>query len=379
MGCCICSVLCWVGLLLWAAWGVFAVRLTNKIFKKLDYLYTYDPNVMAKVTCGARYDQAYLRKWEIYIGSVVLIPIRLIVALPIFLTGQIFCFIFMKVYNVTPDTYYVPRDKIYFTLHYYVIGTLSRIVFFICGMYYMPTRHFNLNDFWAGYKPIQDVSKPPVIVSNHVSYLDMWMLLHLWENPGFLAKQSIQKLPVVGNYSMIHHCIYLNRDEKAERDSITQKIVERCKMVEEGKMLPLLIFPEGTTTNGRALMKFKKGAFFTEKPFYVYSLMYSRDPSFIPCFNLINPAFSAFIFISKFVNQVEYYRFDQPIDPLWILQKHGKKPQQEDNWELIAEETKKLMCFAFGFHSDQSSFQEKKLYDIEIQKLSEEEFKKRGQ
>lgn len=87
-------------------------------------------------------------------------------------------------------------------------------------------------------------------------------------------------------------------------------IAERIKLVEEGKMMPLLIFPEGTTTNGRALMKFKKGAFFSEKPFHVYSLMYSRHPSFIPCFNLINPAYSAFIFISKFVNQVEYYRFD---------------------------------------------------------------------
>ena len=49
-------------------------------------------------------------------------------------------------------------------------------------------------------------------------------------------------------------------------------------------MMPLIIFPEGTTTNGRALMKFKKGAFFTEKPFYVYSMMYCKQPAFIPCF-----------------------------------------------------------------------------------------------
>lgn len=375
----LCSVTVTVVLLLWAAWGVFAVRFTNKIFKKLEYLFKADPNEMSKVLCGSRYDQSYLSRMEIYVGAVVLLPIRVVLFLFLFAVGQLFTFVFAKIYKIDLEHYYQPRSKLSFTIYHWVIGFLSRCAFFVFGMYYMPIREVNIKDIWCDYKPLQDVSRAPIVISNHVSYLDMWILLHIRELPGFLAKQSITKFPVVSTYSMIQQCIYINRDEKEQRDNILKKIVERCKLVEEGKMGPLLIFPEGTTTNGRALMKFKKGAFFAERPFHVYSVMYSKDPAFVPCYNLIHPGYSFFIFVSKFVNQVEYYRLDQPIDPLWILQKNGRAPGQEDNWELIADETKKLMCFAFGFESDNSSFQEKKEFDKKVQNLSEEEFRKRGE
>lgn len=371
--------LLWIGLSVWLAWAVFAVRLTSKIFRKLEYLNKFDPNKMSGVLCGSRYDQSCLNKYEIYFGSAVLIPLRVLLIVPIFGLGYVIIKICSIIYEVNPKRFYRPQGSLYFAISYYMPASFSRIIFFIMGMYSMPTKIFRLNDFWANYKPVQDVSNPPLIISNHVSYLDMWMLLHLQENPGFLAKMSIRSLPIVGMMAMFHQCIFINRDDPVERERITQSIVERVKLVEEGKMKPLLIFPEGTTTNGRALMKFKKGAFFTEKPFFVYSMMYSKDPSFIPCFNLINPAYSAFIFISKLHNQLDYYKFDQPIDPLWILQKHGRSPGQEDNWEIIAEEVKQLMCFAFKFDNDTSSFQEKKSFDIQMQGLTENEFRKRGE
>lgn len=369
----------WILLLLWLAWSVFAIKLITKIFKKLDYLFKADPNEMAKVLCGSRYDQSYLNKAEIYIGAIFLLPIRVTLFLGLFIVGQIFSFIFVKIYNINLDHYYTPRSNLSFKVYTWVIGSLSRGAFFIFGLYWMPTRELKINDFWAGYKPLQDVSRAPIVISNHVSYMDMWVLLHIRELPGFLAKQSITKFPVVSTYSMINQCIYINRDDQEQRENILKKILDRCKLVEEGKMRPLLIFPEGTTTNGRALMKFKKGAFFPEKPFYVYSMLYSKSPDFIPCYNLIHPGYSFFIFICKFVNRMEYLRFDQPIDPLWILQKHGRAPGQEDNWEIIAEETKNLMCFAFGFDNDNSSFQEKKEFDKKVQNLSEEDFRKRGE
>jgi lysophosphatidylcholine acyltransferase/lyso-PAF acetyltransferase len=40
------------------------------------------------------------------------------------------------------------------------------------------------------------------------------------------------------------------------------KIIERSKLIKDGKVFPpVMIFPEGTTTNGKYLISFKKGAF----------------------------------------------------------------------------------------------------------------------
>jgi 1-acyl-sn-glycerol-3-phosphate acyltransferase len=43
-------------------------------------------------------------------------------------------------------------------------------------------------------------------------------------------------------------------------------IADRQELIESsGKYVPLLVFPEGGTTNGSSLIKFKKGAFLAEK------------------------------------------------------------------------------------------------------------------
>jgi lysophosphatidylcholine acyltransferase/lyso-PAF acetyltransferase len=44
------------------------------------------------------------------------------------------------------------------------------------------------------------------------------------------------------------------------------KMEERFKEIQKGKYPPLIIFPEGGTTNGRYLVKFKKGAFVGNYP-----------------------------------------------------------------------------------------------------------------
>lgn len=53
-------------------------------------------------------------------------------------------------------------------------------------------------------------------------------------------------------------------------------------------MLPFLIFAEGGTTNGTAIMKFKKGAFHSEKTVKPIFLKWS--------FDTVNPAFDTIPF-----------------------------------------------------------------------------------
>lgn len=143
------------------------------------------------------------------------------------------------------------------------------------------------------------------------------------------------------------------------------KIIEdRATLAQQKKISPLIIFPEGTTTNGRGMMKFKKGAFEAEKPLTLYSLYYGSK--FIPCLNLSAALPSVIITLSQFQNNLSFMRFKEPVDPLWILKKHGLKPGQENNWEVIAREVKDLMCFSFGLINDESSFQDKCAFDCEV-------------
>ena len=71
----------------------------------------------------------------------------------------------------------------------------------------------------------------------------------------------------MGNLGDVVDSIYLPRGGTPEkREKAIDTIKQRQELIETtGKYAPLLVFPEGGTTNGSALLKFKQGAFISEK------------------------------------------------------------------------------------------------------------------
>jgi lysophosphatidylcholine acyltransferase/lyso-PAF acetyltransferase len=83
----------------------------------------------------------------------------------------------------------------------------------------------------------------------------------------FISKEGIKKTPVFGSIAQGLQSIFVNRNDPNSRKEVLDKILERQKDYMEGKaVLPLMIFPEGTTTSGRHILKFKKGAFYALLP-----------------------------------------------------------------------------------------------------------------
>lgn len=65
---------------LWALWAGFAIYYTNRLFRKdLEYLFDPDVNLLGLNNSCSRYDPIRVKKWEIYIGSIFLMPLRILI------------------------------------------------------------------------------------------------------------------------------------------------------------------------------------------------------------------------------------------------------------------------------------------------------------
>ena len=91
------------------------------------------------------------------------------------------------------------------------------------------------------------------VISNHLSYLDIVTLASLHPCV-FVSKAEIAKIPVLGWMTTNAGTVYVERG----RGGSAMKASSAMKdAMQDG--LPVVFFPEGTTTNGQALKKFHSG------------------------------------------------------------------------------------------------------------------------
>lgn len=100
------------------------------------------------------------------------------------------------------------------------------------------------------------ITRPTVVVSNHCSHLDSFLISHLpWEMK-WLGKASLWRIPFVG-WSM-----FLSGDIPVDRGvpASVARAMRRCKdYIAHG--MPVFMFPEGTRSPSDTLLPFKDGAF----------------------------------------------------------------------------------------------------------------------
>lgn len=85
---------------IWAVWGYCVATFLNKMLNKnLKYLLEPRVNFMRNCKSGARYDAININKWEVYFGAIFLIPIRLTLAIPIFILMYVIVWPIKKLYG----------------------------------------------------------------------------------------------------------------------------------------------------------------------------------------------------------------------------------------------------------------------------------------
>ena len=89
-----------------------------------------------------------------------------------------------------------------------------------------------------------------LMVSNHLSYLDI--LVFSAALPVFLvSKVEIGNWPLFGILSRAGGALYVDRSSRASAEATTEQIAERLR-----GPVPVLFFPEGTSTDGTQVLRF---------------------------------------------------------------------------------------------------------------------------
>ncbi len=93
-----------------------------------------------------------------------------------------------------------------------------------------------------------------LLVANHVSYLDIIVLGSLVKAT-FVSKAEVRKWPLFGWLSTLQNTVFINRRSREIKVQL-KELSERVANHEN-----LIIFPEGTSTDGKTIKPFKSSLF----------------------------------------------------------------------------------------------------------------------
>jgi 1-acyl-sn-glycerol-3-phosphate acyltransferase len=126
----------------------------------------------------------------------------------------------------------------------------------------------------------KDMSLTPIIIANHISYMDGGILAAEFAAPKIIAKSGARDVPILGKLMEEMETVFVDRSSQDSRQATLEAITKHCESWTPGSRA-LLMFPEGTTTNGESIIEFKKGAFAPGLPVRPVLLVYTGqwDPA----------------------------------------------------------------------------------------------------
>ncbi len=102
---------------------------------------------------------------------------------------------------------------------------------------------------------VKQLKSGHLIVSNHLSYLDVLILS--WLFPGcFVTSVEIRQTPFLGHITSLAGCLFVDR---RSRQFLGQETLSLSSTLKSGQNV--IVFPEGTSTDGETVLRFRQPLF----------------------------------------------------------------------------------------------------------------------
>jgi len=172
---------------------------------------------------------------------------------------------------------------------------------YLIKSYIFPNKVTELKQRWAlrlmnylGYTVSVSGSPPAKIkahicVGNHISFLDIILLMAVHPEIVFLAKSEVKHWPIIGPCARRVGTLFVNRNNKSDRSELRKQIGEGL----QNSTRHLAVFPSGTTTLDENII-WKKGIFEIAEeylmPVSLFKISYTplRESAYIDDDNLIS-------------------------------------------------------------------------------------------
>ncbi|MCC8391817.1 1-acyl-sn-glycerol-3-phosphate acyltransferase [Paraburkholderia sp. MMS20-SJTR3] len=94
-----------------------------------------------------------------------------------------------------------------------------------------------------------------LVVANHISWIDIYVI-NAWRPTPFVSKAEIRQWPLVGWLAQQLDTVFIQREKRSDAKRIMHELAGRLSA---GELM--CVFPEGTTSNGLALLPFHANMF----------------------------------------------------------------------------------------------------------------------
>ncbi len=114
-----------------------------------------------------------------------------------------------------------------------------------------------LHKKWIGFgvRVSGTVPESGLIVANHISYVDI-VGLSAVVGCAFVSKKEVGQWPVFGAYATLGGTIFVDRERRAAVDDVGKAMQGHLD-----QQLPVVLFPEGTSSGGESVLPFRTSLF----------------------------------------------------------------------------------------------------------------------
>lgn len=275
--------------------------------------------------------------FKLFVTGPILIPLRIILICIILLLANAWAFLLSI--GATVDIHHPEKLATWrVKLALPVICFLARSILFVLGFYYIEVK---------GQPAPTKVA--PLAVCNHLSYFEPFALISLGYahvSKSQVAAQWYWRLPMV-----FLQTLAVTREDRNSSSKAVDAIASHADRCLKGDLsMPLMIYPEGTTTCGNAICRFKTGAFRPGVPIQpvVLRLFYTHfNPS---------ESFESELWFWRAFSQYAYHM------KLEFLPVYYPTEEELDDHHLYADNVRRIMARKLNLHSADYS-----MYDVLLQ------------